>query len=204
LEWLVKGNAGTVALVVRLFVAINLPDNERRALWDSTSRLRGAGLPVRWAGGEGLHLTLKFLGESDDSLAARVSEALAAAVKPARPFEVGLGGFGAFPDQRRPRVLWVGVERHPALELLANDVERALAPFGFPSELRPFHPHVTLGRAERRARPSDFSDLPRLAGTVSYQGSMLVDRVDLMRSRPGPSGAVYSLLHSGTLEGRGV
>jgi 2'-5' RNA ligase len=184
---------------VRLFVALNLPPSERQAAWEATSRMRESGLPVRWVKPEGLHVTFKFLGEVDAGRAAAIGEALSAAVSPARPFEVTLGGVGAFPDLKRPRVVWLGVERHPALELLANDVEQALKRFDFPSELRPFHPHVTLGRAERNARPGRFGELPALAAEVSYQAVVRVSQVDLMESTLGRGGATYRVVHAAAL-----
>lgn len=184
---------------MRLFVAVNLPPDERRALWDSTSRLRASGFPVKWVGEAGLHITLKFLGETDASLVHELEGALAGAVRTARAFDVTLGGLGAFPDMARPRVLWLGVERHPALELLANDVERSLAPYGFPSELRPFHPHITLGRAERRARPAALARIAEAAGGGHWEGVVRIESVDLMQSVLGAKGPSHTLLFAAPL-----
>jgi 2'-5' RNA ligase len=107
---------------------------------------------------------------------------------------VGLGGVGAFPSLTKPRVVWVGVERHPALELLANDVELALMRLSFEPELRPFSPHLTLGRAERGARPAAFKAFPVLAAGIAYEGTTTVESVDLMQSTLGSEGATYTVL----------
>jgi len=187
---------------VRLFVAVNLPPEERRRAWEAAQPLRAARLPVRWAAEETLHLTLKFLGEVDAERVGPIGEALTRAVRGLRPFTVGLGGVGAFPSLAKPRVVWVGIERHPALELLANDVERALMDLAFEPELKPFSPHLTLGRADRGARASAFKDFQELAAAVDYEGSTTVESVDLMHSLLGPHGAAYSVLARAPLGAR--
>jgi len=188
---------------VRLFVAVNLPAAERRAAYEAATPLRAARLPVRWVGEESIHVTLRFLGEVEAARVTLIGEALAAAVRAARPFGVGLGGVGAFPSLARPRVVWIGVERHPALELLANDVEKALMALDFEPELRPFHPHLTLGRAERSARPAAFASFEQIAATIAYQGSTMVESVDLMQSVLGQRGATYTVLLRASLSGTG-
>ncbi|OGT93710.1 MAG: 2'-5' RNA ligase [Gemmatimonadetes bacterium GWC2_71_9] len=185
---------------MRLFVAVNLPAQTRHAAWEAAAPLRAAGLPVRWVADEAIHITLKFLGEVDEPLVPDIAAVLSTAVREVRAFELGLGGCGAFPDQHRPRVLWLGIEQHPALELLANDVERALAPFGFESELRPFQPHLTLGRAEKRARPGDFRGLDKLVARVEFAAVMPVASVDLMQSVLGRGGPTYTVLHRAVLQ----
>jgi len=184
---------------VRLFVAVNLPPEERRRAWEASRALRTAHLPVRWTAEASLHLTLRFLGEVDAERAGPIGEALAGAVRAARPFTLSLGGVGAFPSLTRPRVVWVGVERHPALELLANDVELALMRLEFEPELRPFSPHLTLGRVQHGARPAAFKALPALAAGVAYEGTTVVESVDLMQSTLGAEGATYTVLRRAPL-----
>ena len=82
---------------MRLFVAVNLPAAERRAAYEATAPLRAARLPVKWVGQDSIHVTLRFLGEVEQERVAPIAEALAASVRPARPFGVALGGVGAFP-----------------------------------------------------------------------------------------------------------
>ena len=183
-------------------MAVNLPAEERRALWEAVAPLRASGAPVRWAAEPNLHITLRFLGEVADDQAAPIGEALAVAVRGAKAFDLGLGGVGAFPDFAAPRVLWIGVERHPALELLANDVEGALRPFGFEPELRPFQPHLTVGRAREDARGGDaLRELEQLAAALDYSGVIPVEALDLMVSRHRSGGPVYQSLHRAALGG---
>jgi len=186
---------------VRLFVAVNLPADERRRAWEAAAPLRRAHLPVRWVAEDALHLTLKFLDDVEHERVAPIGQALGGAVRTARPFTVTLGGVGAFPSLGKPRVVWLGMEHHPALELLANDVELALMGLSFEPELRPFSPHVTLGRVERNARRGAFADFARLAGEVDYAGSTVVESVDLMQSTLGPHGASYTVLSRAALGG---
>ncbi len=187
---------------MRLFIAVNLPAEERRAIWQATAPLRASHLPVRWVGESELHVTLRFLGEVESERAPAIAEALAGAVGALQPFGVGVGGVGAFPGLAKPRVIWLGVERHPALELLANDVELALMGLGFEPALKPFAPHLTLGRARRGARPAALKDLARLAGAVTHQALAPVTSVDLMQSTLGAQGASYTVLSKAAL-GRG-
>ncbi len=186
---------------MRLFVAVNLPDAERQALAEALSGLSRGTLPVRWTARDGLHITLKFLGDVDDALAVPLGAALAPALAGVKPFDLSLGGFGAFPSLEQPRVLWVGVERHPALELLANDVERALAGFGFAPELRPFQPHITVGRVKKDARAAALRPLARQVAGFGYEGTIVVEGVDLMRSTPGASGSRYDVVRGAPLGG---
>jgi 2'-5' RNA ligase len=186
---------------LRLFVAINLPETERGNVARALVGLGAEGLPVRWSAREALHLTLKFLGEVPDARAGEIGAALAEAVRGARPFDVTLSGLGGFPELARASVVWLGVERHPALELLANDVELALAALGFESELRPFHPHVTLGRVRRGIPAGRLAGLAALGAAFDYQGAIQVERLDLMRSSPGKGGSVYTVVHSASLSG---
>lgn len=188
---------------MRLFVAVNLPEDTRRSARAATRTLRESRLPVKWVDEDALHVTLKFLGDVETGRAEEIGRALTDAVRTVKPFDLGLGGLGAFPDSERPRVFWLGVERHPALELLANDVERALAPLGYESELKPFQPHVTLGRAKKTAKPAGLTGWAEFAAGVEYADVVPVESVDLMESVTGKNGPTYRLVHKSPLARRG-
>jgi 2'-5' RNA ligase len=188
---------------VRLFVAVNLPGDTRRSARAATKTLRDSRLPVKWVDEDALHVTLKFLGEVAKADVDAIGRALSDAVRSVKPFDLGLGGLGAFPGSEQPRVFWLGVERHPALELLANDVERALSPLGYESELKPFQPHVTLGRARKTAKPTGLAAWTEVARGVDYADVVPVESVDLMESVTGRSGPTYRLVHAAPLARRG-
>jgi 2'-5' RNA ligase len=180
---------------VRLFVALTPPPLVQRAVWDAFAPLRARALPVKWVPPDGIHLTLKFLGEVADDRVAELGGALVDAVAGARAISLVVRGAGAFPDARRPRVFWAGVEPDPAIELLQDRVERVFAALGFPTEARAFRPHLTLGRAGRDARVREFAELGQALGGLAVEAAAVLDGVDLMRSTLRPDGAVYQRVH---------
>lgn len=180
---------------MRLFVALNLPPPVREALWTVTAPVRNLSLPVRWVRGEGIHVTLKFLGDVEDRREGELRSALGRAATGAHTLPLVLEGFGVFPDFRRPRVIWAGIAPEPALEILQDRVEREFSPLGFPTEARAFRPHVTLGRATRDARPAAFAGLEAALAALVFTETALVDSVDLMQSTLQSGGAVYHVRH---------
>lgn len=130
---------------MRLFVAIDIPDDVRAALSTLVSKLRPACRNARWARIEGLHVTLKFIGEAPDAKFSEIKAALALVV-PRPPIAIRFRGMGFFPNARRPRVFWAGVEAGPELAALAGAVEDVLHPLGIAREARAFSPHLTLAR----------------------------------------------------------
>lgn len=185
---------------VRSFLAVLLPDVIQRRLDAAAADLRQRAPRVAWVRAENLHLTLRFLGSVDEPTLGRVREALDAATDTIAPFTVALGGLGGFPDARAPRVIWAGVVTGAeALADLHARLEETLARRGVPRDARPFHAHVTLGRA--RDRPA----APALAGVLAERmecfGEVGVEAVHLMRSDLDPGGARHSVLARGALRG---
>ena len=112
-----------------------------------------------------------------------------------RALPLVVGGFGAFPGFERPRVIWAGLEPDPALDVLQHRVEQEFVPLGFPTESRPFRPHLTLGRAARDARPRRCDGLEETLIGLRHQETTLVAAVDLMQSVLQSAGAVYQIRH---------
>jgi 2'-5' RNA ligase len=170
----------------------------RRELWDALAPLRERRekLPVKWVRPENIHLSLKFLGDVEDAREPELRRGLQQAAgtrgEP-RPLTLQITGFGVFPDYHRPHVLWAGVTAEPGLELLQHAVEASFAPLGFPTEARPFRPHVTLGRAARDARPRDFKGLEEILATLDFDEAVTVAEVDLMQSTLQKDGPVYQV-----------
>ncbi len=188
---------------MRLFIAINLPPEERDRLQRAAGVLRSARLPVRWVGTDALHLTLKFLGEVPDARLPSIEQALLRAAVGFPHFDLELRGLGAFPDLRSPRVVWVGVHAPEEMAQLAGALEDAMAELGFPREQRAFSPHLTLGRAERDARSGDFRTLAELAADFTFRAEVRAQSADLMRSHLSPRGARYERLLAAPLAGAG-
>jgi 2'-5' RNA ligase len=186
---------------VRLFFAIELVDALRTALDHAIAPLRAAEPELSWVRAEKLHLTMKFLGEVDDAGADRLAAAADAVAARHAPFEMTLGGVGAFPNFRRARVVWMGVGIEPRLELLHHDLEVACGEAGFEVEGRPYRPHITLARVRSplaldRARP-----FARAAKRVAYASSQHVGAVSLLESMRGPDAGRYCRVYAATLGG---
>jgi 2'-5' RNA ligase len=186
---------------MRLFVAVNLPDDLRSALGRLVDRLP-AGHGVRWVPPGNVHLTLRFLGEVSPDRVEEIETLLSAAAARHPAFTLTAQGVGAFPDLRRPRVVWVGIgppESIGTLDALHRDLEDGFADLGFGREGRPFRPHLTIGRVrDRRGRRRTF---PRgwIEGAAFPAAPFSVDAIDLMESRLEPAGARYRRLHRALL-----
>jgi RNA 2',3'-cyclic 3'-phosphodiesterase len=177
---------------MRAFVAIDLAADVRAALAREQARLKAAcarSRDLRWTRPEGLHLTLKFLAEIGTERVAAVIASLHA-LGQFDPFPMEVKGFGYFPDARRPRVLWVGVEGPAALSELAARVETALAELGFARENRPFKPHLTLARFDRPHAPTALTAAIDNSPVGSF-GRFEVSAFFLFESRLRPAGSEY-------------
>jgi len=177
--------------MLRLFVGIPLPDSYQRNL-KSFTNLLGSRLKskVRWTRPGNWHLTLKFLGDVEESQVDDIKGVLSAIEFPA--FDMRSGDCGCFPDMERPRVIWKGFRKGARrCEALAGAVEDALEPLGFEREKRPFKCHLTLGRVKQRKR-DDWEGCLHAAGQESWPG-FTVDRFVLWRSELNPGGAVHTV-----------
>jgi 2'-5' RNA ligase len=185
---------------VRLFLAINFAPEVRRAVADASAPLRAIAPDLSWVREPQLHLTVKFLGEQPDDMAPRVADAMRAVASRNRVVDVEIGGIGAFPNFRRPRVVWIGVTPDPKLELLHHDVESACESLGLPVDGKPFRPHLTLARVKPRGAKTDMlRDLAREAKQISYVEEVLITAIDLMQSDLTTVGARYHMLATAPL-----
>jgi 2'-5' RNA ligase len=137
----------------RLFLAVNYSVTVTRRIADATAKLRaacdGAGIKVTWAPPQSLHITTKFLGWANGEVVDAVRDQMAAVLEGRKSFEIGARGVGAYPDERRPHVLWVGVhDGSGTLAAIAEATDAAMGDIGFPREKRAFSPHVTIGRVK--------------------------------------------------------
>jgi 2'-5' RNA ligase len=157
--------------------------------------------PVRWVTPANIHLTIKFLGDVSVGNLDLLTKMLQAEAGRHPAFEVRVGGLGAFPSNRRPRVVWVGVEAPAELAALQRGVEAEMARLGYEPEPRAFSPHLTLGRVIRNAASDDLRRLSEALerNPVGALGSFRVAAVHLFRSDLQPGGAVYTRLFSANL-----
>ncbi|HSM59362.1 MAG TPA: RNA 2',3'-cyclic phosphodiesterase [Longimicrobiales bacterium] len=186
---------------MRVFVALNLPKKERERIYRAARPLRDGELPVRWVEPDAFHVTMKFLGEVRQDRIPDVHEALGRVAASTPPFSIRLGGFGAFPTIRKPRVIWLGVGASPELRCLKQDIEWGLSDCGFDAETRAFHPHLTIGRAHPTDHVGVFRGLDEVVAGMEFQGGATVRAIDLMRSHLSKAGARYSVVASVKLTG---
>jgi len=177
---------------MRLFIAIELPEDVRAAIAREQTRLRAlcaGNSGIRWTAPDSLHLTLKFIGETPPERMPALAGALQA-LEPFAPFEVAVRGFGFFPDARHPHVFWAGFEVPPGLGHLACTIDAALASAGTPRETRAFTPHLTLARF--RAPRADPALLRAIENSANASlGSFRVEEYFLFESHLLPGGAQH-------------
>ena len=148
---------------------------------------------IKWIDPDGMHLTIKFLGEVPEEKIHGLEECIASVAGTSRKFPLQFRGSGTFPQGFGPgsRILWIGVHGEPEISRLQETLEIALEKHGFPREERPFKPHLTLGRVK-----SPEGLLPVLSEFEKYRetefGNMQVDRIVLMESRLTPQGPFYT------------
>ena len=181
---------------MRLFVALNFPPAVQHGLWQAAAPLRDRGFPLRWVASDAIHVTVKFLGEVPPDQLPGAQAALGRAVAGTRVLTLTIAGFGVFPPEGVPRVVWAGLDAEPALELLHHATERAFEPLGFPPEGRPFRPHVTLGRSARTSATGRFQGLADALAALHYETTVQVESVELMESVPATRGVTYQVRHS--------
>jgi 2'-5' RNA ligase len=195
--------------VWRNFIAIELDRSLRSALAKVQEQFKRQMPPgsVRWVAPEGIHLTLKFLGDTPHTRVTQLEGALQQACLGFEPFDFSVEGRGCFPNTRRPRVVWVAVgDKGQNLMRLSAAVECEVAPLGWPTEERGFSPHLTLGRVGRGVSESDEASVGRAVETsvVEQIGLQHVTGVSLIRSELHPDGATYSRLLNVRLAARGA
>jgi 2'-5' RNA ligase len=187
-------------MMLRSFIAVEMPAAVQDAIAASTAGLRRT-LPrplVRWVAERNIHLTLKFLGEVSPANLELLAQALAAEAGQHAAFSLAVGGLGAFPSQRRPRVIWIGIEAPAALPALQRGIEAAAARLGYAPEARPFSQHLTIGRVDQNAPAAAIQQIrAALEQTrVGALGAVAVDAVQIFKSDLRPGGAVYTHLYS--------
>ena len=185
---------------IRTFIAVELP----REIQERLRQLQddfGASLPdVRWTRFGNIHLTLKFLGDVEVSRVDKIRDSLIDVARQFSSFKMSLAGMGAFPNSRKPRIVWVGVEEGAdRLVEIARSIESSMKNLGFQREKRPFRPHLTVGRIRRLENPQLMTrtlDESR----VGDLGEFAVEKISLIRSQLDPAGSIYTTIAEAPLQ----
>jgi 2'-5' RNA ligase len=180
--------------VLRTFVAIEIPAEVKAFLDGIASDLRKTRADVKWVRPEAMHLTLKFLGDTDKDLIPVLERDLRPIFLDFNPFEIAIAGLGAFPNLRRPRVIWAGLtEASRNLDVLAARIADKVQGHGFKKEKRGFNAHLTLGRIRSNRGQTELVDTVRQSLDMSGPG-FVADHAVLFQSILKPSGAEYKPL----------
>jgi 2'-5' RNA ligase len=179
---------------VRLFVALEIPTAVRESLAALLDSLRALSSGPRWVRPGNLHVTLKFIGQWQPDRLEALRNALAT-VQLDQPVTLDFHGLGFFPNEKRPRVFWAGIEASPNLITLASEIDRATEKLGIQREQRPFSPHLTLARFEPPGLPE------KLRGAIQENvarefGALHSSEFRLIESKLKPSGAEYTTLQT--------
>lgn len=187
---------------IRAFIAADISPESLSGIERLQGELKDTIRGVRWVKSEGLHLTLKFLGGVKEEEVEKLGDILRPLCASHPPMDLTVGGLGAFPDLRQPRVIWLGVEGEvERLIELQRDVEKGCASLGFPEEKRGFTPHLTLGRVKEKRRDIGYlADVMRQADVSRFK-PFRVDNLHIYRSELKPAGAVYTKLKTFPLKG---
>lgn len=180
---------------MRAFIAIDLPGWIRDRLREVQDKLKGKqGSKISWPRPDGIHLTIKFLGDIEEKEIEEIGKVLERVAEGIAPFRLSVEGVGAFPTISNPRVIWVGVKTEGEnLLLLRKGLEEGFAQLGFEKETRPFQPHLTLGRIKYLGDKKGFIEGYRALGGIKL-GGFLVEGIVLFKSELKPTGAVYTRL----------
>lgn len=184
---------------MRLFLAIDLPDSIRQSLLQLIST--GRNLPgIRWLPSEGLHMTLKFLGEVQPETLPQIREKLAPVVSVGTSMIFSLSSGGVFPGEKKPRVFWAGVRGEiDSLGALVKQMDTVLSELGFVAEERAFHPHVTIGRSKKGISTREGMKAAQQFCTLfsPYRSEeFVVKDIHLYQSHLHSAGVRYEIIHS--------
>lgn len=178
--------------MVRLFIALLLPETLKGKLGDLISALKPLATGVKWVNPASLHLTLKFIGEVPEDMVLSIRDSMSSAVGEKAKCEVGVRGCGGFPNLKNPRVLWVGLSGIDRDFKIASEIDKHLVPLGIAKEKRPFSPHLTIGRIKK---PGDISRLSGYIENLDFDaGTVILNKVALVKSTLTPAGPIYENL----------
>lgn len=183
--------------VIRAFIAIELTEdihNNLRKLQDS---LKNSMPDVRWVKYGNVHLTLKFLGDTKVSMLDAIGKTIQSIADKHSSFTISLAGLGAFPNPRKPSVIWTSIDKgKEEVAKLAIEVESAMEQFGFSREKRTFKPHLTIGRVREIKHPLEMTKALENPN-VGEIGEFIADRISLIKSQLDPGGSIYTTLSEG-------
>jgi len=176
-------------MTFRAFIAVEVPVFSK--LDEFSRAVKGTGADLKMVNLDNVHITLKFLGDTDEALVPEIEQVIRNAVSGIEPFTMKLKGTGAFPNLNRISVVWAGLENAEALGEIAGKIDTGLVPLGFQPERRKFSPHVTVARVKTGRNKDRLADIIGQFQNSEF-GEISVDRIILKKSVLTPQGPIYS------------
>jgi 2'-5' RNA ligase len=172
---------------LRVFIAAHIPEEIKEEINEYLTEMKPHWEGVKWESQDKLHVTLKFLGEIEESIVGKIQDILEELLLIYSPFEMTISTFGGFPNLKNPRVLFIGLSENHGLIRLQSEIEERLEALGFKKERRIFTPHITVGRIKGRARSKGALHFPN-------NTPFLITQIAVMRSELSPHGSKYTPL----------
>jgi len=185
---------------MRAFIAVEIDNLTKQKISDLISNLKKSGADVKWITEDQMHLTLKFLGNIDESKTREISDVLSSISSNFKSFTISLSNIGAFPNLNRPRIIWVGIDKGAEyLKTISEKIETGLKKLEFEKEDREFNLHLTLGRVKTS---KNLSELKKLLNETLFnsQNEIKINSLILFQSTLTPKGAIYSKLSTINLQ----
>ncbi len=182
---------------MRLFIGVPLPSETKTRISDFLKQLHEfKDMKVKWVRPESLHITLKFLGETDENIIPKLNDSISEIDLTPGPFSISFENIGFFPNLRKPRIMWIGItDKNSALSMMAEKIDETTATAGFERENRKFKPHLTIGRFKSGYCSEEFNRFIMNEKSRNF-GEIHVDHFNLYKSILKPSGAEYKILKS--------
>jgi 2'-5' RNA ligase len=179
---------------VRLFVAIQIPEDIRSTIASLLQEFHTIAPQIKWIRANNLHITLKFLGETEPRRLSPIQESLAS-IHTKNPVAMDFSGLGFFPNTKRPNILWVGIQSSPNLQTVVAEIENQMHGLGYPKEDRVFTPHLTLARLDKAALAKSLTDAIA-HNTLRQFGNFTARQFHLIESKLKSTGAEYTTVQS--------
>lgn len=177
----------------RLFLALEIPDSVLERIIEVRDSVYGGGGGIRWEPKEKLHITLKFLGDTDNSIIPSLEKSISSVLEGKNSFGLVLSRFGMFYRDKKPAILWLGTNKNLALQELFLELDNAVSAFGFKKEEREFKPHLTLLRIKGN---ENLNKLKEITEQPPVDLEFKAERIILFRSKLLSSGSVYEEVKS--------
>ncbi|MEZ5360535.1 MAG: RNA 2',3'-cyclic phosphodiesterase [Candidatus Zixiibacteriota bacterium] len=179
--------------MLRLFIALHFPDGIKRQLGDIIEQARRKADGIKWVEPHNMHLTLKFLGDTPKNMVSPIIGGIESAIAGASACRITVDGFGGFPNLRKPRVIWAGMNGAGPIVKMAGAINSELAGIGIEKDSKRFSPHITLGRVKQ---PGNYGALADFLQDLNFSSEPLIlDSLALVQSTLTPSGPIYENVH---------